>query len=57
MKERSLNPAHYKSRMPTVEGRDEAAAKGDRKYDAMVQEKLDADAELAQYGIGSTIGG
>lgn len=67
MKERSLNPAHYRSRMPTVEGIAEAAAEGDRRYDDLIQRQLDDDAErqrrqreaaeLAQYGVGSCIGG
>lgn len=57
MKERSLNPEHYRPLGPTVEGRDERADLDEAKYRAAEQKKLDAEAELAQYGIGSTIGG
>lgn len=54
-KERSLNPAHYQSPFSVDDLYDKADA-DERKYRAEVQRKLDAE-ELAQYGIGSTIGG
>lgn len=44
--------------IPTVEDLYDAAEEQERKYRAEVQRKLDAENdELAQYGIGSTIGG
>ncbi len=66
MTERSLNPEHYR-RGPSWEDVDALEALGEIKYRANVQRELDDEAErqraknealeLAQYGIGSTIGG